>query len=93
MATIDWQTMSFEPAPHGAGAQLSVDVRGAETVWAQRFNELAEGQFRRGEVRGGRWGLIRYHEVDGLITVDDLYGDDVEPIRLNLEDLVRKASG
>jgi hypothetical protein len=85
--TIDWDSEQVEPAQRGGeGGQFSVAVRGADAGWAGRFNEIAEGQFTRGEVRGGRWGRVRYHEVEQIITVDDYYGPD-EAIRTNLKEL------
>ena len=75
MPTIDWGTEIIEPAHHGTGAQLCVEVRSADASWAQRFNEFADDHYRRGEVRGDRWGLVGYNEVEGHITVNDLYGD------------------
>ncbi len=92
MPTIDWETDSVEPPHHGSGAQLSVAVRGADAAWAERFNEAAADHYRRGEVRGGRWGRVRFNEVEGLITVDDLHGDDLGPIRSYLEELSLTAS-
>lgn len=91
MPTIDWMTAIVESAHHGAGDQLCVDVRGANAAWAARFNEMADGQYRRGEVRGGSWGLVRYHEVEGHITVDGLYGGADGPIRPHLTELVADA--
>lgn len=93
MPTIDWTTAIVEPAHHGVGDQLCVDVRGADASWAQHFNDMADGQHRRGEVRGGRWGLVRYNEVEGHITVDDLHGGVDGPIRHHLIEMVAAAFG
>lgn len=95
MPMIDWTTVSYEPDPDGrrVGGQLSVDVRGTSAAWADRFNSMADGQHRRGEVRGGRWGLVRYHEVEGLITVDDLYEGQEDAIRAHLENPAETARG
>jgi hypothetical protein len=65
MPTIDRTTAIVEPAHHGAGDQLCVDVRGADAAWTARFNEMAAGQYRQVEVHSGRWGLGRYNEVEG----------------------------
>jgi hypothetical protein len=92
MPTIDWTTATTEPAHHGAGDQLCVDVRGADAAWAVRFNEIAERHHRGGEVRGVRCGLIRYNEVEGHITVDDCAGDSDGPIRNYLTELVAEAA-
>jgi hypothetical protein len=91
MPTIDWSTEIIEPAHHGTGAQLCVDMQGGDASCAQRFNDLAQEHYRRGEVRGGRWGLVRYNEVEGHITVDDLYGDPA-PARQYLIELAASAS-
>jgi len=92
MPEIVWETHTVEPAHHGAaGAQLSVAVRGADSAWARRFNDLAAARYERGEVRGGRWAVVQYHEVEGLITVDDLRGEALEPIQDYLEELLRTA--
>jgi hypothetical protein len=92
MPTIDSSTEIIEPAHHGTGAQLCVEVRGADASWAQRFNEVADDHYRRGEVRGGRWGLVRYNEVEGHITLNELYGD-AAPARQYLTELAASASG
>jgi hypothetical protein len=90
---IAWDTESYEPARHGDAWRLSVEVRGADAAWADRFNELAEGQHERGQVRGGRWGLIRYHEVEGVITVADLHSGQEDAIRGHLGHLAEQAAG
>lgn len=91
MPTINWDTAVVEPAHHGAGAQLSVDVVGADAAWAARFNEMAAAHYERGEVRGGGWGAVRYHEVEGIVTVDDLHGDDLAPIQNYLDEQAKSA--
>lgn len=92
MASIDWDTEEYEPDPRGrGGGQLSVAVRGADATWAARFNEEAAAHHRRGEVRGGRWGQVRYHEVESLITVDDLYDGQEAAIHAYLTELAERA--
>lgn len=91
--SIAWDTESYEPPHHGSGGQLSVEVHGADAGWAQRFNELAQGQYERGEVRGGRWGLVRYHDVEGIITVDDLDEGQKDAIRGHVSHLAEQAAG
>ncbi len=91
LPTIDWTTEIIDPAYDGEGTQLCVEVRGADASWAQRFNEMAHNHYRRGEVRGGRWRLARYNEVEGHITLDDLYGD-ASPARQYLTELTASAS-
>lgn len=66
-------------------------MRGADSAWARRFNDLAAARYERGEVRGGQWAVVQYHEVEGLIIVDDLHGEDLDPVQAYLEELVEAA--
>lgn len=91
MPSFDWDTAVVEPGHHGAGAQLSVSVVGIDASWAAWFNDLTAAHYRRGEVRGGRWGVVRCHEVEGIVTVDDFYGDDLSAIRNYLDALAESA--
>jgi hypothetical protein len=89
MVEIVWNSEVIEPDPRGRrGEQVSYGVRGADAAWAQRFNEVAEAQRARGELRGGRWGAVRYDEVEAVLTVDDFYEDDTAALRQHLRVLL-----
>jgi hypothetical protein len=81
VAAIDWESETVEPAHHGGGDQLSVAVHGADAGWSQRFSEYAGGH------SDPRWGPIRWHEVEGLITVEEVRDDALGELREFLDRL------
>jgi hypothetical protein len=81
VAAIDWESETVEPAQHGGGDQLSVAVRGADAGWSQRFSAYVVGHSDL------RWGRVRWHEVEGLITVEDVRDDALGELREFLDRL------
>ena len=89
---INWDTETYEPAPWGGGVgQLCVEVEGVDAGWAKRFNEITERHYSRGDTRGARWGLVRYHQVEGIITIDELSDGQHDALRERLEELCEMA--
>jgi hypothetical protein len=78
---IDWESETVEPEHRGGGDQLSVAVRSADAGWSQRFSAYVGGH------SDPRWGPVRWHEVEGLITVEDVHEDTLGELRELLDRL------